>query len=250
MNRLLEIGFIKVGYWELRNSKLTYTLDPSYSDVKNNLYAFVCDGEIKYVGKTTRLLKHRMYNYSMPGDRQSTNIKNNSNIIKHLSNDEAVDILVLPDNGLMHYGQFHLNLAAALEDNIIKIIQPEWNGYQLKNTIETNVVDIDIDIDTPTEQDATFTIHHFNMANTYWQRGFFNVSVSSSSQFGEDGTVIKIINRKTDTKLTAIINRTANTNKTPRIMGGPDLKQFFQTHFHINDTVTYRMLSLTTMEII
>lgn len=30
MNRLLEIDFIKVDYWEFHNSKLSYSLDASF----------------------------------------------------------------------------------------------------------------------------------------------------------------------------------------------------------------------------
>jgi hypothetical protein len=56
---------------------------------------------------------------------QSTNIKNNAYIREALLQNIAVDILVLPDNGLMHYGQFHLNLAAGFEDSIIETINPE-----------------------------------------------------------------------------------------------------------------------------
>ena len=242
MNRLLEIGFIKIGFWELNGEKLQFTLEPSHSDVKNNLYAFICDGQVKYVGKTTRLLKRRMYHYSMPGPTQSTNIKNNANIIRHLKNNEAVDIFVLPDNGLMHYGQFHLNLAAALEDDIIRVLKPEWNGYQEK-IITTDYIEI-------VTSEKSSPTYNFRMANTYWQRGFFNVTVAASHEFGEDGARIKITNSSTNTSLTAIINRTANTNKVPRIMGGTDLRSFFQTNFNVGDIISYRMFSPTSMEIL
>lgn len=133
MNRLTEIGFIKVGFWQIRDGSLKYYLDDRFTDVKNNLYAFVCDGEVKYVGKTTCLLRNRMYHYSRPNPSQSTNIKNNANIIEMLSKNIAVDILVLPDSGLMHYGQFHLNLVAGLEDSIISVISPEWNGMEFRS---------------------------------------------------------------------------------------------------------------------
>lgn len=241
MNRLLEIGFIKVGYWELHNGRLSYSLDASFSDVTNNLYAFICDGEVKYVGKTTRLLKKRMYHYANPGESQSTNIKNNAKILQHLLNNEAVDIFVLPDNGLMHYGQFHLNLAAGLEDDIIRVIKPDWNGFQERTSIPEKKVEPNTLLSTD--------IFQFNMTNTYWNRGFFNVSVSNGDRFGEDGQIITITDSQNTIKITAIINRTANTNHTPRIMGGVELKRYFQQHFSIGDTVNYRLLSKTSMEI-
>ncbi|EOU9003690.1 GIY-YIG nuclease family protein [Escherichia coli] len=241
MNRLLEIGFIKVGYWELHDGKLSYSLDASFSDVTNNLYAFICDGEVKYVGKTTRLLKKRMYHYANPGESQSTNIKNNAKILQHLQNNEAVDILVLPDNGLMHYGQFHLNLAAGLEDDIIRVIKPDWNGFQERTIIYEAIVEPNILESTKYFQ--------FNMTPTYWNKGFFNVSVGSSESFGEDGQILTITDTNKNVTITAIINRTANSNKTPRIMGGVDLRKYFQSKFNVGDIVNYRMLSKTNMVI-
>lgn len=154
MDRLLNIGFIKIGYWELLDGQLHYVMTESFRDACNNLYSFVCDGEVKYIGKTTRLLKKRMYHYKKPGMSQSTNIKNNAYIRAALLQNIAVDILVLPDNGLMHYGQFHLNLAAGLEDSIIKIINPEWNGGSRYSTNETQV-NTDVSVSIPSKR----TIH-------------------------------------------------------------------------------------------
>ncbi|WP_242502907.1 GIY-YIG nuclease family protein [Serratia sp. 1D1416] len=216
MNRLIEIGFIKVGSWQIVDGSLKYHLDDRFLDVKNNLYAFVCDGEVKYIGKTTRLLRNRMYHYSRPGPSQSTNIKNNANIIEMLSNNVAVDIFVLPDSGLIHYGQFHLNLAAGLEDSIISVISPEWNGIQRKILKSDEVISTEAEIITHSRT-KKFT---FNMADTYWRRGFFNVSAVSSQYFGKDGENIKIVLRDGVSSITAMINRTANPSGSPRIMGG------------------------------
>ncbi len=242
MDRLLNIGFIKIGYWELLDEQLHYIMTESFNDVCNNLYAFICDGEVKYIGKTTRLLKKRMYHYKKPGMSQSTNIKNNAYIREALLQNIAVDILVLPDNGLMHYGQFHLNLAAGLEDSIIKTINPEWNGgskdltdqSQIEADWNTNTLDDELQHEFLRSESKD---HCFNMAPTYWKRGFFNVSASSSDEFDHDGTLI----------LTAIINRTANKSKTPRVMGGAGLRNFFQENYNIDDIVSYRMFSKNIM---
>ncbi|CQJ56162.1 GIY-YIG nuclease family protein [Yersinia rohdei] len=254
MDRLLNIGFIKIGYWELLDKQLHYIMTESFSDVCNNLYAFICDGEVKYIGKTTRLLKKRMYHYKKPGISQSTNIKNNAYIREALLQDIAVDILVLPDNGLMHYGQFHLNLAAGLEDSIIKTINPEWNGGS-KNL--TNQSQIEADLNTNTLDDklqheflrSESKDRYFNMAPTYWKRGFFNISASSSDEFAHDGEKLTIVNHDGTLILTAIINRTANKSKAPRIMGGTGLRNFFQENYKIDDIVSYRMLSKNTMQL-
>lgn len=251
MDRLLNIGFIKIGYWELLEGQLHYVMTETFRDVRNNLYAFICDGEVKYIGKTTRLLKQRMYHYKKPGLSQSTNIKNNAWIREALLQNIAVDILALPDNGLMHYGQFHLNLAAGLEDSIIKIINPEWNGGSKELTKDPQVNDSisPLVVEDPLQDEATKTSHSFNMAPTYWKRGFFNVPVSSSDEFSDDGDTLTIINREGSVRLTAIINRTANKSQAPRIMGGTGLRTFFQENYKINDVVSFILLSKNTMQL-
>ncbi|MBD2301890.1 GIY-YIG nuclease family protein [Nostoc sp. FACHB-190] len=141
MDRLLAIEFKLAGHWLMENGKLKCELIRCYSSQKNVLYAFVCDGQVKYVGKTKDTLASRMSGYKTPGKSQTTNIKNNRHIKELLAKKVAVEIFALPDNGLMHYGQFHLNLAAALEDDIIRIIDPEWNALNLKQAIRHNCSD-------------------------------------------------------------------------------------------------------------
>jgi hypothetical protein len=131
MNRLFEIGFEHAVHWHLVDGELSLELQ-RHGSQKNVLYAFVIDGNVKYVGKTVQTLSKRLFGYKNPGSTQSTNIKNNANLEKALQTGAAVDILVLPDNGLMQYGQFHLNLAAGLEDSIIYVLRPEWNGPSKK----------------------------------------------------------------------------------------------------------------------
>ena len=80
-----------------------------------------------YVGKTIQTLKKRMYGYQNPGKSQFTNIRNNENIKKIIDTGLAVEIYVLPDHGLLHFGSFHLNLAAGLEDSITNSVKPKWN---------------------------------------------------------------------------------------------------------------------------
>ena len=127
MNRLLKIGFQLAGHWLLVDGELTLQL-VRHASQTNVLYAFCVDGDVKYVGKTTRSLATRMYGYKKPGSSQATNQRNNRSIREHLTNGAAVDIFALPDNGLLHYRDFHVNLAAGLEDCIISTLQPERNG--------------------------------------------------------------------------------------------------------------------------
>ena len=84
MNRLLEIGFAPAGHWLLRGENVVYEL-ANFGTQRNILYAFVCDGEVKYVGKTVQPLRSRMQGYQNPGSSQSTNIRNNGLIKAALS---------------------------------------------------------------------------------------------------------------------------------------------------------------------
>ncbi len=93
----------------------------------NVLYAFVCDKTVMYVGKTTQSLKARMNGYANPAQTQSTNIKGNAKIRELLLAGKTVEVYALPDNGLLRYGGFHVNLAAGLEDSIVRDLNPPWN---------------------------------------------------------------------------------------------------------------------------
>lgn len=126
MSPLLQIGFKKVGSWLLDDDKLKVVINCE-ADAKNILYCFVADGEPMYIGKTIQSLKKRMYGYQNPGSSQATNIRNNKNIINVLKNGKTVELYALPDHVLLHFGEFHLNLAAGLEDSIVKILTPKWN---------------------------------------------------------------------------------------------------------------------------
>lgn len=124
--RLERMGFRRCGSWSLQDGRLKCELTDHGQD-RNVLYAFVSDGEVLYIGKTVQPLKKRMYGYQNPGPTQSTNIKGNEQIQGVLKKKNSVEIFTLPDNGLLYYGGFHVNLAAGLEDSLVKELQPAWN---------------------------------------------------------------------------------------------------------------------------
>lgn len=126
IQRLLDIGFRRVGEWRLSVGEMTCVLEAE-AESRNILYAFESEREILYIGKTTQPLRTRMYGYQSPGPTQSTNIRNNANIRERLGAGSSVSILALPDHGLLQYGGFHLNLAAGLEDAIVGQLKPKWN---------------------------------------------------------------------------------------------------------------------------
>lgn len=125
--KLEAMGFVRCGDWYLENGQPRYVLD-HHATAKNVLYSFIVSGVVAYIGKTVQPLQRRMYGYQKPGPTQSTNIKCNGLLREALSEGRRVQIYALPDNGLLYYGGFHVNLAAGLEDSIIKGIKPVWNS--------------------------------------------------------------------------------------------------------------------------
>ena len=202
----------------------------------NILYAFVCDGEVKYIGKTTGSLSGRMGGYRSPGRTATTNLRNNANIRALLEIGGSVDIFALPDDGLLHYGQFHLNLAAGLEDDLIRVINPEWNGGQVElqpapvsgtSTADEKVVEPASAVPPQALDDARAGSFEVTLHTTYYHQGFFNVRVPHQHMFGGDGEPIEVYVSGEQDPIPGMINRTANTNGTPRIMGGRQLRDWF-----------------------
>ena len=120
------MGFRQVGGWTLDSGKVLFTLDDIASS-QNVLYAFISEDTVMYVGKTVQPLKQRMNGYKNPHPTQSTNIKGNKFITETLTANKPVSIYALPDNGLLYYGGFHVNLAAGLEDSLFSSLKPSWN---------------------------------------------------------------------------------------------------------------------------
>ena len=262
MNRLLEIGFEPAGHWLLKGDELVLELS-RHASQRNILYAFVSDGEVKYVGKTTQSLHARMGGYKNARFRQTTNVRNNARIKALLQTGAAVDILAFPDNGLFHYGQFHMNLAAALEDSLISLIAPPWNGSAtIPDSIAENCPPSVVRETScaPTDATGEFTINSQSpkpiasfllvVQNTYFNQGFFNVKgVDYALLFGNDGQEIEIFCGNAEQPIIGVINRTANRNQTPRIMGGTGLRDWFQRNMSPMQQATVQMLSQIAIRI-
>lgn len=249
MNRLLNIGFKKVGYWELNDGKLRCTLE-KMMHVKNVLYAFICNGTVKYIGKTLQPLKKRMSGYQNPGKTQRTNIKNHQNILEILKQEEAVDIFALPDNGLLHYGSFHLNLAAGLEDALIHQLAPAWNNTGSSTSQKRQKTMESEDVHLQEHQDVVRNTGTLILHKTYYERGFFNLPVDKEQYLGDDNEEIELYCPGVSRAIIGYINRTANRNHTPRIMGGKELRQVFQTQFTMNDTLHLQFLSKNAIKLL
>lgn len=251
MDRLLKIGFECVGHWSLLNGQPVCQLD-HHTTSRNLLYAFASDGEVKYIGKTTKDLKTRMYQYQNPGPGQSTNIKNHENIKSLLEAGEAVDLLVLVDNGLLHYGDFHVNLAAGLEDSLIATLSPEWNGSQRrKAAVERSPSPVSpLPVQAASPERVPGRSFKISLGKTYYDKGFFNVPVDYSDRFGEDRERVSIFLGDSGRVVDGYINRTANPGtNAPRVFGGATLRDWIRRTFKLNETAEIEVVSPREMVI-
>lgn len=252
MNRLLNIGFINVGHWTYSNNVLKYHLT-SHKTTKNVLYSFVSNGFIKYIGKTTMELTRRMYGYQNPGPSQTTNIRVNEKIKGLLQADQPVDVFILVDNGLLKYGDFRINIAAGLEDTLIYEISPEWN-FSGKNKFEEDkesdnesLMIIKDPMELKNQVAKTFEV---KLGKAYYTQGFFNVSRDYSDNFGADKALIEIqLGDKSKNVVQGYINRTANINGTPRIMGGKTLSDWIQKNFKQDDILIVDILTNVSIKL-
>jgi hypothetical protein len=240
MNRLLNVGFQTAGEWILQGGRLRFDIR-QHGSQENVLYAFVCDGTVKYVGKSTQKLRARMAGYSSPGPTSSTNQRVKQLIVSLLMSGVTVEVLALPDSGLMHYGPFHLNLAAGLEDSIIRQLAPEWN-VAVKPLQATALGRADSEVRPSTTADEreapketsvpdfpAIGTFEFTLQPSYREKGFFNGGVASSSLLGAAGDNIEIYFADEPRPLLGLINRSSTGNGSPRIFGGPELARRFQT---------------------
>jgi hypothetical protein len=81
------------------------------------------------------------------------------------------------------------------------------------------------------------------LGKAYWSQGFFNVGVSYEKYFGEHGKAIDIYLENMDQPVRGLINRTVNTNDTPRIMGGVKVKEWIQRNARRGGTIKVTVLS-------
>lgn len=241
MHRLRKIGFRNAGYWELDEHKPT-TLQfylRTHEPYPHTLYAFVVQDEVKYVGKTTRTLRGRLTNYAN-GLRKgakprtdTTNVRIAGLILDALAQDQTVDIYALPDTELHQFGDFHLNMAAGLEDSIIQVVKPEWNGGkrakvapvpgQVGTPLPLPVTDHPALLGGPVRE--TFLV---KMGDTYFDKGFFNTGIQGSEALGGDGETLRIFCGEAQEPILGTLNRRANGNRSPRIFGGKALREWIQ----------------------
>jgi hypothetical protein len=120
------LGFEESGYWFLENGEIDFKLTKSQEET-NILYAFVSSDKVMYIGKSVQSLYKRMYLYKKCGPSQHTNIRNHARIKACLEKGQIIRIFTFVQKDPMEYRGVPINIGAGLEDNLIALLNPEWN---------------------------------------------------------------------------------------------------------------------------
>lgn len=246
MNRLLQIGFLPVGYWELNENRILSVLNQN-SERTNVIYCFIINAVPKYFGITRNTLRSRMYQYSNPGRSQSTNIRINQLLTNELQNNSHVEIYVFLDNGLIQYGNFTINLALGLEETLINCYQSEWNFRGNNRILELENRNIEIEVNEPIESEIEQNqniVFEINLINTYRNSGFLNIPANFSNLFPVDGAFINV--EFGEIHMQGFVDR-RNNNGYPRIQVGAELRNWIRG---LPDNRTILHLSFTNNHLI
>ncbi len=90
-------------------------------------------------------------------------------------------------------------------------------------------------------------IFNLTLWQTYYKRGFFNVSVEFERFFRREQGPVTLRFGLNGPKIEARIDRISNKNGTPRIHGHASLRDWFQKNFKCKDIIA---VDLSSLEII
>ena len=233
MEKLLELGFKKVGIWKKNEKVLSFELS-EFKDSADIIFAFVQNSTVAYMAVSNGNFETFLNTFVNPSniDLEKTGVKNS--ILKALDNGE-VAIYALKNKkffGLMtRFSQSEII-------NLIKEIKPSWNSDvkdRMKNIVgkDRNAVlkseqlkekerekekeeaeeraakEIETKADTekapePVKETVSkpaakekskkqYESYIFILGKSYYERGFFNLKTSYSHLVGEDKSEIQII---------------------------------------------------------
>jgi hypothetical protein len=262
---LLDLGFVDVGAWLQDGTGIDYQLDgpdAKANEIRLNtpkaLYAFVSGNEVQYVGKTARTIRRRFVGYRRPGSRQRTNQRCNAKISEAIAGGIQIRIFVFTPISHLRYQEFEIDLAAGLEDSLIAMFDPPWNGRQKsgqplsedterEEVEEETVLKENSDITRVTEPPplhvqpiATFSI---KLGETYYNQGLITLGVAASQHLGMHGDPIEVSFDDGTSPVISVINRTANRSGGVRVVGRNQLiAHWFRRRFRKDEVVEDHVL--------
>jgi hypothetical protein len=152
---LFDLGFCEAGTWKLAGKNINADIS-SHATVRDFLYAFTSGTQILYIGKSTNTFAQRMAQYEQPGPTQKTNIRNNRDIKQLLLAGERVGIMVFIEPEPIYFRGYRVNLAAGLEDELIRRFRPKWNKLGKNRSVSANrsAKSTGLTSETPVTEDA------------------------------------------------------------------------------------------------
>lgn len=273
MEKLLELGFKKIGFWKKNEKIISFEL----SDLKDStdlIFAFVQNSTVVYMAFAVENCDDFLNSFVNPSniDLEKLGIKNM--LLKALDTNE-INIYALKNKkffGLM-------NKFSSVEiANMIREINPSWNlddlRDRMKNIVgkdrnavlksealkeketkkEENILkenkneikseDENIQVSTKDKSKKQCETYIFILGKSYYERGFFNLKTSYSHLVGEDKADIQILlGGKENLVIPGKINRTANSSNVARIIGNKPLKMWFQENAEINSELRITFIS-------
>lgn len=92
------------------------------------------------------------------------------------------------------------------------------------------------------------TLFPLTLHKTYYNHGFFNVTVAFDHLVRADDGPLQLI-LENSPPCVGKINRRANLNGTARIFGGVELRDWFQKNFDLGEVVQVEFVSLDTVRL-
>ena len=83
-----------------------------------------------------------------------------------------------------------------------------------------------------------------------YREGYVNVPGAHAHRFETDGAVVEIQLPGKRLPVTATVSRRANLNRTPRILGGARLRDWFRTTTRVGDMIRVRVENNDHIEIV
>lgn len=268
---LLNLGFVDVGRWELSGDFIAYEFDGEDADANqilfdasNALYAFVRGERVLYIGKTARSIRKRYVGYCRPGKRQATNLRCHHNIKTAIAEGLEIRIFAFAPITHLQYADFEINLAAGLEDSLIRAFDPPWNGREKGQPISEEAEREEAEeaehqgaspandvVSKPAASGTALASFSIVLGPTYYNKGFLNPGVEASRSLGNDGDPIRIVFSDGSQTVVSKINRTANRTGAVRVVGGNQrIAEWFQEHFREGDTVQCRVMDPHTIALV
>ena len=86
-------------------------------------------------------------------------------------------------------------------------------------------------------------VFKLKLQQTYFKQGFFNVVIDYDRYVRKSDGPVRLRLGRAGAEIEGKVNREVNTNGTPRIHGGPKLRDWFQQNFKPMDTVAVDLSS-------